>query len=236
MILRELDPSTGSGHDFDSAAKGVLKGLWLSLGAMITTEYAEAVLQRPAEREQIRRVRRRLAPLAWGSFAAGIILWLPIEKLFMTQIGFDAASIGVVAAAYAALVPLLEVPTGVLADRWSRKGVLIIGYAGLGASSLVGGLSHGIGSYLLSALLFSLYVACSSGTSDSIIYDTLLEETGSGRGYEECAGRIKLLASGALLIGAFGGGFLAQLTSPRITYLATIAHPGHRDRRGPAPR
>jgi len=49
---------------------------------MITTEYAEEVPRRPAEREQARRVRRRLAPLAWASFAAGIILWLPIEKLF----------------------------------------------------------------------------------------------------------------------------------------------------------
>ena len=40
---------------------------------------------------------------------ARLILWVPIEKLFMTQIGFDAASVGVMAAAYAAVVPLLEV-------------------------------------------------------------------------------------------------------------------------------
>ena len=30
------------------------------------------------------------------------------------------------AAAYAALVPLAEVSSGVLADRWSRRGVLMV--------------------------------------------------------------------------------------------------------------
>ena len=89
---------------------------------------------------------------------------------------------------------------------------------------------QGIGSYLISALFFSLYVACSSGTSDSMIYDTLLEETGSGDAYEQHAGRIKLLSSAALLMGAFGGGALAHLTSPRITYCATLPLLCRRDR------
>jgi hypothetical protein len=44
---------------------------------------------------------------------------VPIEKLFMTTIGFSPASVGVMAAVYAVVVPVLEVPSGVLADRWS---------------------------------------------------------------------------------------------------------------------
>ena len=44
----------------------------------------------------------------------------------MTPIGFDAASIGAMAAVYAVVVPILEVPSGILADRWSRRGVLIL--------------------------------------------------------------------------------------------------------------
>jgi hypothetical protein len=49
---------------------------------------------------------RRLLPLQVGVALQGLILWVPIEKLFMTQIGFNAASVGVMAAAYAAVVPL----------------------------------------------------------------------------------------------------------------------------------
>lgn len=69
----------------------------------------------------------------------------------MSGIGFDPVLMGVLAAAYAGLVPVLEVATGVLADRWSRRGVLVIAYAGLAASSLVGGLSHGVTGYFVSA-------------------------------------------------------------------------------------
>jgi hypothetical protein len=51
---------------------------------------------------------RRLLPLQIGVALQGLILWVPIEKLFMTEIGFDAAAVGTMAAAYAAVVPLLE--------------------------------------------------------------------------------------------------------------------------------
>ena len=72
-------------------------------------------------------LRRRLAPLYAAVFLQGLVLWVPIEKLFMTSIGFDAAGVGLMAAVYAAVVPFFELPSGILADRWSRRGVLILG-------------------------------------------------------------------------------------------------------------
>jgi len=44
----------------------------------------------------------RLRPLQIGAALQGFMLWVPVEKLFQTQIGFDAAAIAVMAAAYAA--------------------------------------------------------------------------------------------------------------------------------------
>src|SRR5688572_20994523 len=55
-------------------------------------------------------VRRRLLPLYAALFLQNLALWVPIEKLFMTSIGFDAAGVGLMAAVYAAVVPLFEVP------------------------------------------------------------------------------------------------------------------------------
>src|SRR4051794_39459831 len=106
------------------------------------------------------------------------MLWTPIEKLFQTEIGFDAASIGLMAAAYSAVVPLLEVPSGILADRWRRTGLLIIGGVAAAASALVGGLSHGVVTYIVAAMILGLYFAASSGSVDSVVYDTVVEETG----------------------------------------------------------
>lgn len=171
---------------------------------------------------QERAVSRRLRPLLAGEVLQNCLLWVPVEKMFMTQIGFDAAQIGIVAAAYAAVVPLLEVPSGILADRWSRSGMLSLATVALAASSLVGGLSTNVGTYAVAAALLGVYFALNSGTADSIIYDTLAEETGSSAGYERWLGRLHVAEAVALVASALGGGLLAAVTSARATYLVTV--------------
>ena len=165
---------------------------------------------------------RRLLPLQIGVALQGLILWVPIEKLFMTEIGFDAASVGAMAAAYAAVVPLLEVPSGILADRWSRSWVLVLACLALLVSSLIGGLSHNVITYVIAAMALGFYFACSSGTVDSVVYDTVVEETGSNELYEKWIGRTRAVESAAFMLSALAGGLLAQYTSERFTYFATV--------------
>src|ERR1700712_379646 len=108
----------------------------------------------------------RLLPLHVAVVLQGFLLWTPVEKLFLTEIGFDAAAVGVMAAAYAAVGPILEFPSGILADRWSRRGVLIVASLALALSALIGGLSIGIVSYIGSALILGVYFAMYSGTME----------------------------------------------------------------------
>ena len=169
-----------------------------------------------------RTLSRRLLPLQIGVALQGLILWVPIEKLFMTEIGFDAASVGAMAAAYAAVVPLLEVPSGILADRWSRSWVLVLACLALLVSSLIGGLSHNVITYVIAAMILGLYFAFSSGTVDSVVYDTVVEETGSNEAYEKWIGRTRAVESAAFVLSALAGGVLAQYTSERFTYFATV--------------
>jgi MFS family permease len=126
------------------------------------------------------------------------------------------------AAAYAAVVPLLEIPSGILADRWSRRGVLMIGNAGAFLSVLIGGLSGNVAAYLVAALLLGVYFAMQSGTFDAIVYDTVLEETGESERFESIVGRVRMVESASLVLGALGGGALAAITAPRATYFATL--------------
>ena len=72
------------------------------------------------------------------------------------------------AAAYAAVTPLLEVPSGILADRWSRRGVLGVSALALAACATVGGLSRGVGMYMVSAMVLGVYFAMYSGTMESV--------------------------------------------------------------------
>ena len=168
------------------------------------------------------RLHRRLRPLHIAVALQGFMLWLPIEKLFMSEIGFDPAAVGMMAAAYAALVPVLEVPSGILADRWSRRGVLIVSSIALALCALIGGLSTDMPTYVLSALMLGVFIALRSGTMDSIVYDTVLEEIGHSEAFEQSIGRVRLTESIALVTGSLVGGWTAGLTSTRLTYFLTV--------------
>jgi MFS family permease len=167
-------------------------------------------------------VHRRLAPLIAASFFGGIALWVPVEKLFLAELGFTPQTVGVMAAAYAGVVPALEIPSGILADRWSRRGVLLIGNAGAFGSVLVGALSVNVPTYVGSAMLLGVYFAMQSGTLDATVYDTVLEEDGDSERFESVLGRIRMVESASLVLGALGGGALAAVTAPRVTYVATL--------------
>jgi MFS family permease len=168
-----------------------------------------------------RALRKRLAPLYVAALLLNLALWVPIEKLFMTSIGFDAALVGVMAAVYSLAVPVFEVPSGLLADRWSRRGVLLLACLAAVVSVTIGGLSQNVTTYLVSAFFLGIFFAMQSGTFESIVYDTLLEEAGSSDDFERVIGRLRLTESIALVAGALAGGVIADLVSLRVTYFLT---------------
>jgi predicted MFS family arabinose efflux permease len=161
-----------------------------------------------------------LLQVAVGLSATG--LWVPVEKLFMTQIGFTPRTVAIMAAAYAAVVPLLEVPSGILADRWSRSRLMVCACVALFASTLLGGLSHNVPTYIAAAMILGVYFALSSGSVDSIVYDVVMEETGSSDQYETWIGRVRMIESGSLVVSALAGGVLAGWLSPRVTYFVSL--------------
>src|SRR5437763_197215 len=174
----------------------------------------------PSPSQQL--LTRRLLPLFIAAFSQGLVLWAPIEKVFLKSLGFDQAALGLMAACYASLIPLLDLTSGILADRWSRKGVLILASVASMLNALLGGLSHDVPTYLISTLFFGVAVALVSGTYESIVYDTLLEEIGESHAFERRLGQVKLLNTLALIISSLAGGIVATVLSPRLAYFATI--------------
>ncbi len=165
---------------------------------------------------------RRLLPLYIAAFSQGLVLWAPIEKVFLRSLGFDQAALGLMAACYSSLIPLLDLASGILADRWSRKNILMLASVAAMLNALLGGLSRNVPTYLVSTLFFGVEVALASGTYESILYDTLLEHTGESYTFEKRLSQVKLLSSLALLSSSLIGGLVATLLSPRLAYFATI--------------
>jgi MFS family permease len=168
------------------------------------------------------QLSRRLLPLYIGLFLQSAVFWYPIEKLFMTSIGFDGASIGLMIACYSVAMLLAETPSGILADRWSRKGVLILGSLFLIIAATIGGLSNSIPVFIISTLFWGICYAMCSGTYDSIIYDTLQEEQGNSKQYNKYYGQHKVVQGVALIGGALVGGLIADGIGLRETFFYTI--------------
>ncbi len=167
-------------------------------------------------------VKKRLRPLYIASFFQAFVLWYAIEKVFMGTIGLNNQAIAVETVIFSAVMLVINIPSGVLADRWSRKGVLMIASIFLITSSALGGLSHGFWSYTLAASCWGIFYACYLGIYDSIVYDTLLEEAGNTDDYELCYGRIQLYSSAALVLGSLISSVVTHYFSLRAAYFLTI--------------
>lgn len=167
-------------------------------------------------------LNRRFVPLYIATAAQDFVLWYAIEKLFMRSIGFNDAQIALAAIIVSSFMILLQVPSGIWADRWSRKGVLIIASFTMIASTLVGGLSHSIESYFICAALWGTFYGLYLGTYDSIVYDTLIEETGHSDDFEHYYGRLRIYQSLLLIGSALLSGIIGSTFGLRATYFLSI--------------
>jgi predicted MFS family arabinose efflux permease len=167
-------------------------------------------------------VGRRLRPLYVTGFIHGFALWYAVEKLFMRSIGFNDFLITIVTVTYIVVMTAANLPLGVLADRWSRKGVLYLATCALIGGTLICGLARGFWMYAAGLSVWGVFYACYAGTYDSVIYDVVLEETGSADSFEHWFGRVQMFDSAAFITGALASAAVASVVSLRAEFFLTI--------------
>ena len=168
------------------------------------------------------RVRKRLIPLKIATFFHGIMLWNAIEIVFMNSIGFTPSTVALAAIVSNVVILSAEIPSGIIADRWSRKKLLVIaGFVDI-VFLLISLSANSVPVYILALAFGGFYIALNSGLVDTIVYDTLLEETGSRAGFEKHLGVLHALRSAGLVLGSLLGGLVGQYVSLRSTYLWTL--------------
>lgn len=167
-------------------------------------------------------MRATILKLYFASFFMGLIFWYGIEKLFMQSIGLDATQIGGIIAAILGFNFLFDIPSGIIADRWSRKGVLVLSLLAMILCCFILGNANSFTSYLIGYSIFGgLFVVGTSGTSASIVYDTLYEQ-GRSNLYSKIMGRTYAFYLAGIAVANIASGFLAQLLDFRANYFLTI--------------
>lgn len=176
----------------------------------------------PALKQRFSPLSRRLMPLYISSFLQGAVLWYAIEKLFMTEIGFSIVGIGVMVAVMSIVMLIIETPSGILADRWSRKGVIILGSTALLISAIIGGFSYTEVTFIISTIFWGIFSALYSGTYDSVIYDTVMEEHGSSKKFAQTLGKLRAVEGASFVTGALISGVVASTLGLRETFFLSI--------------
>ncbi len=177
-----------------------------------------------------RALERNLDRFKFINLCDGLWLLLPIYIPFLLDRGITLAQVGLLLGAQSAMQFIFELPSSVWADRYSRRGIMLLnGCFILLSDALFLGLQS-FPFFLLACLLAGLGNAFNSGTFSALIYDTLL---GLGRAteYDEVqAGVNKSYFLGGLLAALLGAGIYVAapdwlfplVTAVHLAYIAAV--------------
>lgn len=150
---------------------------------------------------------------AWGGFH------IPIVILLFQSRGLTFSQIGFIMSVTTALILLMEVPSGFVADRFGRKWTMIAASLLFIAGSIGMGVSRSVLEFVVSQAFISTAIAFRSGSSDAWLYDYLQEVLD-----EEEFSRVRGRGSSAMLavmsVTSLAGGYIGEF-SYGYAYFAT---------------
>jgi DHA3 family tetracycline resistance protein-like MFS transporter len=138
-----------------------------------------------------------------AGFAFSAALYLAASTIYQVQTaGLTPLQLVLVGTVFEVAIFLFEVPTGVIADSYSRRLSIVIGYALLGLGFLVEGTFAALWPILVAQVIMGIGESFTSGATEAWISD----EVG-----EEAAGRLFLRAARLANIAAIAGTLLGIL-------------------------
>lgn len=143
-------------------------------------------------------------------FASSAAVTDAIWMLFLAYRGMSLLQIGILESLFHINSLLMEIPTGIIADRFGRKTSRVIGrFAALISTALMIS-SHSFWMFALAFIFSSLSYNLESGAGDALIYDTLIE-MGEEKKYMRIKGLIEVCFQTAKTSSLIIGGYLATI-------------------------
>lgn len=126
------------------------------------------------------------------------------QVYYVTVVGLSPLQVVLVGTVLEATCFLLEVPTGVVADRWSRRLSIIIGVLLTGVAMLLQGLSPTFVAVLLAQVVWGIGYTFTSGADEAWITDEIGDEAVSAVFTRETQISLAMTFVGTLAAGAIG--------------------------------
>jgi len=101
------------------------------------------------------------------------VLLYPVYALLFADAGLSTGAISSLFAIWSIVSFLAEVPSGALADRWSRRGLFAVGCAITASGYALWIIWPAYPGFALGFVLWGVGGACASGTLEALVYDQL---------------------------------------------------------------
>lgn len=120
-------------------------------------------------------------------FFFGLLLWLPVFYEYQRQLGLSDEQIFGIQSIYYIAFCLLEIPTGMVADRFDYRHCLVAGGVVLIAANLTPVFSGSYTGFLVHFLLIALARSLVSGAASAYLYE-YMHAAGAGEAYPQAEG------------------------------------------------
>ena len=170
-------------------------------------------------------VRRTYYVLTAGTTLAASLIW-GINTIFLLDAGLNNFEAFAANAFFTAGMVLFEIPTGIVADRWGRRVSFLCGTLTLAATTalyvLLWQLRSPFSWWAIVSALLGLGFTFFSGATEAWLVDALTATHFDGQ-LESVFARGQVVSGAMMLSGSVAGGYLAELTSLGVPYIARAA-------------
>ncbi len=157
------------------------------------------------------------------SFVSSLSFSEAIWMLFLAYRGMSLVQIGMLESIFHMTSMLMEIPTGIVADRFGRKFSRILSRAVAFGATLLMLSSRSFPGFALAFVLSALGYNFESGAGDALVYDSLVDD-GREAGYMKVKGRQEIAYQSAHGLSLIVGGVIATFSYERAYALGAGIH------------
>jgi MFS family permease len=166
-------------------------------------------------------IRRTYFVLGFGNTFAASLIW-GVNTIFLLDAGLSNFQAFAANAFFTAGMVLFEVPTGIVADMWGRRASYLLGTVTLAVSTVLyvwlWQIEGPFWAWAVASVVIGLGFTFFSGATEAWLVDAL-HATGYTGSLDAVFGRGQVFSGAGMLLGAGGGGFLAQVAGLGSPYL-----------------
>ncbi len=150
-------------------------------------------------------------------FCQNLIPAYVIERLFWEQRDMTIQMVIYTEIIFAITVVLLEVPTGIIADKWGRKKMIVLSSLLQCCEFIILVFATDFWHFAAAIFLAGIGRSTSSGSENALLYDSL-KENGKEQAFEKYFGRLNVCDFISAIIAAMCGSFLASRFGFQLNY------------------